>query len=191
MNHCNLTLRIVLLALLTFSLGACVSGYSMGSIANRITVHNGYVSICGSHASSAVITISGNLRIAGTTLPLTTPQRLLTRRYYNQVQDIVHQGMATGKAGAAMAGKVIGAVITGLASGDTDRIDHTANLQTMKIETAVAKICADLQAIQNTQKQITAQIPAFAPYTVIDSQRVTDCRSSAPHPQELVGLGDS
>ncbi len=182
MNHRNLTPRIVLLALLTFSLGACVSGYSTGSIANRVTVRDGYVSIHGSNASSAVITASGDLRIAGVTTPLTAPQRVLTRRYYHQVQDIVHQGMATGKAGAAMAGKIIGAVITGLASGDTDRIDRTANLQTTKIEVSVAKICDDLQAIQNSQMQITAQIPAFAPYAVMDKQRVIDCRSGTHHP---------
>ncbi len=107
---------------------------------------------------------------------------MLTRRYYHQVRDIVHQGVATGKAGAAMAGKVIGAVITGLASDNTDHIDRTANLQATKITASVAKICDDLQAIQSTQKQIAAQIPAFAPYTVIDQQRVIDCRTGAHHP---------
>ncbi|HEN47178.1 MAG TPA: DUF2884 family protein, partial [Mizugakiibacter sp.] len=164
------------------SLGACVSAYSTGSIANLITVHNGYVSIYGNNASSAVITASGDLRIAGTTTSLTAAQRVLTRSYYNQVRNIVHQGIATGKAGGAMASKVIGAVITGLASGDTNRIDRTANLQATKIEASVATICDNLQAIRNIQQQITAQIPAFAPYSVIDQQRVIDYRSGTHHP---------
>ena len=60
MNRSKLTLRIVLLTLLAFSLGACVSGHSTGSIASLITVHNGYVSIHGSNASSAVIPPRGS-----------------------------------------------------------------------------------------------------------------------------------
>jgi len=180
MHHRKFAVRIILLALLVFSLGACVDGYF--TIDHRITIHNGYVSIHGNPASPAVITASGDLRIAGATLPLTTSQRILTRRYYHQVQDIVYQGRVTGKAGATLAGKVIGAVITGLASGDTDRIDRTAKLQATKIDASVAKICASLETIQNTQKQITAQIPAFAAYSVIDKQQVSDCRSGVHHP---------
>lgn len=182
MHRSKLTLSIVLLALFAVSFGAYANVYLTDSISNRITVHNGYVSIYSSDASSAVITASGDLRIAGTTMSLTAPQRVLTRRYYNQVRDIEHQGIATGKAGVTMAGKIIGAVITGLVSGDTDRIDRTANRQTTKIEASVAKICDDLQMVQNTQNQITAQIPAFAAYTVINKQQVIDCRSGTHHP---------
>lgn len=179
MHRSNLTLSIVLLALFAVSFGARANVYLTDSMSNRITVHNGYVSVYSSDASSAVITASGDLRIAGTTMSLTAPQRVLTRRYYNQVRDIEHQGIATGKAGVTMAGKIIGAVITSLVSGD---IDRTANRQTTKIEASVAKICDDLQMVQNTQNQITAQIPAFAAYTVIDKQQVIDCRSGTHHP---------
>lgn len=167
-----------LLALvLALGVSACVFSSGDGSIGSLIHVHDGMVSIRGRDDTTASIKADGDLRIAGKPVTLTPAQRALTTRYYAGVQATLHDGVATGKAGAAMAGSVIGAVFSGLARGDTHDIDRKANAQAAKIEVHVARICDDMQAIQGTQNQIAAQLPAFAPYTVIDDKRVGDCRS--------------
>jgi hypothetical protein len=172
------TVRIGLLALaFAVSVSACSFDSGEGSIGSLIHIHDGRVSIRGRDDTTARIRADGDLRIAGKAVALTPAQRALTTRYYQQVQATLHDGMETGKAGAAMAGSVIGAVFSGLARGDTRDIDRKANAQAAKIEGHVARICDDMQAIQTTQNQLAAQLPAFAPYTVIDDKRVGDCRS--------------
>ena len=170
--------RIGLLAtVLAVSASACSFGNGEGSIGSLIHVHDGRVSIRGRNDTTARIMVDGDLRIAGKAVALTPAQRALTTRYYAQVQATLHDGIETGKAGAAMAGSVIGAVFSGLAHGDTRDIDRKANAQAAKIKGHVARICDDMRAIQTTQNQLAALLPAFAPYTVIDDRRVGECRS--------------
>ena len=167
----------VLATVLAVSASACSFDNSDGSIGRLIHVHDGQVTIRGRNDTSAHIKADGDLRIAGKTVALTPAQRALTAQYYAQVQATLHDGMETGKAGAAMAASVIGTVFSGLARGDTRDIDRKANAQAAKIKGHVARICDDMQAIQATQNQLAAQLSAFAPYTVIDDQRVGECRS--------------
>ena len=181
MNALHPAARLVSAGLLALVLAVSVSACSFdngdGSIGSLIQVHDGWVSIRGRNDTTAHIKADGDLRIAGKTVVLTPAQRALTTQYYAQVQVTLHDGMETGKAGAAMAGSVIGAVFSGLAHGDTHDIDRKANAQAAKIEVHVARICDDMQAIQATQNRLAAQLPAFAPYTVIDDRRVGECRS--------------
>lgn len=170
--------RVGLLAtVLAVGVSACVFGSDDGSVGSLIHIHDGWVSIRGRNDTTAQIKADGDLRIAGKAVALTPAQRALTTQYYQQVQATLHDGMETGKAGAAMAGSVIGAVFSGLAHGDTRDIDRKANAQAAKIEVHVARICDDMQAIQTTQNQLATQLPAFAPYTVINDKRVGECRS--------------
>ncbi len=172
------TVRAGLLALaIAASVGACSFDNGDGSIGSLIHVHDGRITIRGSNDTTARIEADGDLRIAGKAVALTPAQRALTTQYHAQVQATLHDGMETGKAGAAMAGSVIGAVFSGLARGDTRDIGRKANAQAAKIEVHVARICDDMQAIQTTQNRLAAQLPAFAPYTVIDDRRVGECRS--------------
>ena len=181
MNTLHLAARIVQVGLLALVLAvgvsACVFGSDDGSVGSLIHVHDGWVTIRGRNDTTADIKANGDLRIAGKAVALTPAQRALTTQYYVQVQATLRDGMETGKAGAAMAGSVIGAVFSGLAHGDTRDIGRKANAQAAKIEVHVARICDDMQAIQTTQNRLVAQLPAFAPYTVIDDRRVGECRS--------------
>ncbi|MDE1899882.1 MAG: DUF2884 family protein [Xanthomonadaceae bacterium] len=163
--------------MLAVGLSACIFDGGDGSVGNLIHIHDGTVSIRGRDDTTARIEADGDLRIAGKAVALTPAQRALTTQYVEQVQATLRDGIATGKAGAAMAGSVIGAVFSGLAHGDTRDIDRKANAQAAGIDRHVARICDDMQAIQTTQNQLAAQLPAFAPYTVINDRRVGECRS--------------
>ena len=181
MNTLHLAARIVQVGLLALVLAvgvsACVFGSDAGSVGSLIHIHDGWVSIRGRNDTTARIKADGDLRIASKAVALTPAQRALTTQYVEQVKATLRDGIATGKAGAAMAASVIGTVFSGLARGDTRDIDRKANAQAAKIKGRVARICDDMQAIQATQNQLAAQLSAFAPYTVIDDQRVGECRS--------------
>ena len=60
----------------------------------------------------AVIDAAGDLSIGGKTLALTPAQRDLLKTYYGQVVNIRSAGIETGKAGAALAGHAVGAVVS-------------------------------------------------------------------------------
>lgn len=180
--------RIALLAVATASLAACFGGSADGAVGSLIHIHDGAVSIRGRNDTVANIAANGDLRIAGAPVVLTRAQRALSTQYDRQVQ---HDGIETGKAGAAMAASVVGAVFSGLAHGDTHDIDRKADDQAAKIESHVARICDDMQAIQATQNQLAAQLAAFAPYTVIDDRRVQDCRSGLHQQTGSGSLSDS
>lgn len=165
------------LAIATAGVGGC-SGSHQVSIDDDITLSGDHVSLHVSGRPDAEISAAGDLSIGSTAVSVTPAQRELLKSYYNDAVAVRDHGIATGLAGANVAGTALSSVAKGLASGNTDKIDAEVNASADKVEAQAANICADLQRIHVTQDALSAQLEAFRPYATVAASRVDDCTSS-------------
>lgn len=172
--------RIRTLALmLTFAtiLSGCYMRDDDSSVFDHITIHDGSIAVHARSAPDAKITLAGDLSIDGKAVTLTTAQHDLLKQYYAQVMALRDDGIATGKAGAAMAGQAIGTVASGLAHGNPDSIGPAIDAKAKGVEAKAMVVCNDVEALRAKQAVIASTLPAFKPYATIKANEVTDCRS--------------
>ena len=166
---------------LTLAVATILSGCYMrdddSSVFNHITIHDGSIMIHARSAPDAKITLAGDLSINGKVVTLTTDQHDLLKQYYAQVMALRDDGIATGKAGAAMAGQAIGTVASGLAHGNPDSIGPAIDAKAKGVEAKAMAVCNDVEALRAKQAVIASTLPAFKPYATIEANEVTDCRS--------------
>ncbi len=160
-------------------LSGCDGDFTIGGNMglHHLTLRNGVLTAHAAGQPDAVITPAGDLSIDGKPIALQPTQREMLKSYYGDVVAIRQAGIETGKEGAAMAGKAVGAVVSGLAHGDPDSIDKKVNAQAGKIEVKAMMICTSVAALGATEDGIAASLPAFKPYANIDPHEVDDCRA--------------
>lgn len=166
-------------ALLSFALAA--SGCSHRdhvSVISFIDVDGGKVAISAPHQDDAVISAAGDLTIGRASVAVDAAQRDLLKHYYATALSLRDDGIATGKAGLATAGKALGSVASGLASGNTDRIDSEVNASAARVEAQAALVCKDVAELRTTQEALVSQLPAFQPYARIKPHDAEDCRDN-------------
>ncbi len=150
-----------------------IGGLSSGSI----HLGNGDVTVRVSHAPDAVITANGDLSIAQHPIAVDPAQRETLKAYYGNAMAILTDGIATGKAGAAVGETAAKSVVTRLASGDPDKIQQDIDAKVKPLKEAALKICDDVGKVKQSQDQLAATLPAFKPYgNVVGSDDVEDCR---------------
>ena len=170
------TAAIALVALLAGCDGETIIG-SDSSGFRHLTLRNGVLTAHSQGNPDAVIDAAGDLRIDDKPIAVTPAQRELLKKYYADVVAIREAGIETGKAGAAMAGRAIGAVASGLAHGDPDSIGPKIDARAKDIEAKAMVICNGIAALRTDQDTIVSALPAFKPYANIEAQEVDDCRS--------------
>lgn len=183
MSHLRTTGLLLTAALLA----ACGDGTSHTSIITSnssslvdggITLHHDKVTLHVHGAPNAVIDAEGNLAIERKPVAIDAAQRALLLDYYRNTLAVQQHGIATGKAGVAIAGEAIGSVVKGLASGDTDGIGKEVDAEAGKVELEAKKICGDLANIKAAQDSLASQLAAFKPYAaIVDDSAVADCRN--------------
>jgi len=158
-------------------LAGCNGGITISddSGMQSIRVHDGSIAIHRSGAPEADVTMAGDLSIDGKPVALAPNQRDLLKQFYAQVMLVRADGIATGKAGASMAGHAIGAVASGLAHGDPDSIGPAIDARAKTVEAKAMAICNDMVALKARQDAIAAALPAFKPYASIKGNNKTDC----------------
>ncbi len=171
------TIRKASLPVLLASVIAACSGGSGGqSVLPRISVlDDGHVAVHARGAPDAVVSADGALAIADRNVAVTAQQQEALKRYYAGVVAIHKDAVATGKAGIGTAGTALKSVVSGLSSGDPDRIGREVQEQAAKVEAAAMSVCKDLSVIQAEQTAIAEQLAEFRPYAVIDARSVADC----------------
>ena len=154
-------------------------GFGSTSFANgRIKVSGNTATVHVKGAPEAVIGASGSLQIGHDVIATNPAQQALLRDYYHHAAAVREHGIATGKAGAAVAGQAISSVAKGLASGNTDNIDKEVDAKASRVEQEANKICLDLVGVKAAQDALAAQLPAFNPYAnVIDASATSDCKT--------------
>lgn len=123
----------------------------------------------------AEITPHGELLIEGRTVATTPEQRALLLEYRSEVIGIAETGMAIGIKAADMAGTAITQSIGAIFSGDTDAIEKKVEAEARKIKSEAIEICHQLPALLETQQQLSASLPEFAPYANMDQSDIDDC----------------
>lgn len=169
------TLLLTSLLLAALGLTACDKSHYDVSIDNAISLEDGHVAVHAPGHPDADISASGDLSIAGNPITATPAQHDLLKSYYAAAIAIRDHGIATGKAGAQVAGTALSSVAKGLASGHTDQIDGEVNASAAKVEAQAAKICEDLQQLGTLQNALAAQLEAFRPYATIKPDEANDC----------------
>jgi hypothetical protein len=142
-----------------------------------ISIHDGSIAVHARGAPDANITAAGDLSIDGKAVELTPAQRDLLKRYYAQVMAVRDDGIATGKAGAALAGHAIGSVASGLAHGNPDSIGPAIDARAKQVEAKAMAICNDVVALKAQQNAIASTLTAFKPYASIGAHETTDCKA--------------
>lgn len=132
-----------------------------------IVLEDGAVSLHRDNAPDATITAAGDLQINGSAVTVDPAQREQLQHYYQGVLAVREHGIATGKAGMAIAGAALKGVAASVTSGDTDQIGKQVDAKSQKVGQEAAKICLDLAAIKTAQDNLATQLPAFKPYAGI------------------------
>ena len=177
---------MVPITLTAFALAACGhpswSGAQIGADGDgpAIRLQNGDVVIAPNARPEARVSAQGALSIGGKAVVVTPTQRAQLLAYHRDAFAVLRSGLAIGKAGATMAGSVVGSVIGHLADGGTRNIQYTADQQADRIRRQAAALCGQLEILRQAQDAVAADLPAFAPYAVLKPDAARDCRS-APH----------
>lgn len=132
----------------------------------------------------AEISAKGDFIVDGKQLPVTDEQRALLVAYHRELGGIADAGIATGKEGAKLAGKAVGAVVRGIFSGNPDQIDREMEAEGKKIEAHAMKICDHLPGLYKAQQDLAAALPAFQPYAGMELDDIAECRASQDEHRE-------
>lgn len=162
---------------LATSLSGCIIQSDNNSVFQHISIHDGSIAVHAHSGPDAIVTPDGDLSIDGKAVTVTADQHDLLKLYYAQVMAIRNDGIATGKAGVALAGHAIGSVASGLAQGNPDSIGPAIDARAKQVEAKAIAICNDLVALREKQDAIANTLPAFKPYALLNSKETTDCKA--------------
>ncbi|AXK71874.1 hypothetical protein DWG18_05950 [Lysobacter sp. TY2-98] len=142
----------------------------------RVKLQNENVKLSegGRHAE---ITPKGDLIIDGKTIAINEEQRRLLLEHRAHILEIAGAGMDIGKEGARMAGRAVTEAISGIFSGNTDRIHDRVEAQAQGIKKAAAALCDKLPAMYASQQRVAAAIPEFAPFAKMKSTEQDKCHA--------------
>lgn len=149
------------------------------SVLQHITIQADRVGANAPDGTTAWIDATGALTIDDQPFELNEEQRALTTSYHATAMGLRSDGVAVGKAGAAVAGKAVSSVIQGLAGGNPDEIGPKIEAEARNIEAQAMRLCRRLGELQATQDAIAASLPAFAPYATIRGNEFDDCTAGA------------
>ncbi|MDR7070207.1 hypothetical protein J2X02_003072 [Pseudoxanthomonas japonensis] len=126
----------------------------------------------------AEVSAKGDFIVGGKPVPVTDAQRALLVTYHRELGGIADAGIATGKEGAKLAGKAVGAAVKGIFSGNPDQIDKEMEAEAKKVEAEAMKICDRLPGLYKAQQDLAVALPAFEPYAGMELDDIQQCRSS-------------
>lgn len=170
--------RTAFVVLAVTTLGACT--HDDASFRHFRVIDAEHVALYSRTAPMAVLADDGALSIDGQPVALDPAQRALLETFHGQIRTLVQDALATGSAGIATAATALGAVASGLGSGNPDSIGDKVNAKAAAVEAAAGRICDDLAQLRAQQQAITAQLPAFAPYAGISTGEVASCSRRQP-----------
>lgn len=162
----------------TLLLAACSNGGDAGGDATKSSALWGQnLKLTASGHPRAEVSAKGDFIVDGKPVPVNDQQRALLVAYHRELGGIADAGIATGKEGAKLAGKAVGAAVKGIFSGDPDRIDREMEAEAKKVEAEAMKICDRLPGLYKAQQDLATALPAFQPYAGMEPADIEDCRN--------------
>jgi hypothetical protein len=163
--------------LLCGAIAACGNEVDSDMLNGSIHLNGNEVTLHPKNAPDAMINAGGDLIIDQQAVQTSPAERELLKSYYNNVLMIRTDGIATGKAGAAVGAQALKSVAQGIANGNSDQIQQQIDAKTKVVTAAAMKICQDLANVKTSQDQLVAQLPAFKPYgNIVGGSDVGDCQ---------------
>ena len=155
-----------------------MNDFSGTSIANgAIKVRHSEVALHVSGTPDAVIAANGDLKIDSQMVAINQSEREALQHYYLAASAVREHGIATGKAGVALASESIKGAVASIASGGEGNAEQQVEAGSQKVTQAAMKICQDLVDIKTAQDALAAQLPAFKPYAgIIEHDAAKECR---------------
>lgn len=158
-------------------LAACSGGGPDDSgVFRHFSIRDSAVAVHAPGLQDALVDASGTLSLEGQTVPTTPAQRALLASYNADVLTLRRQAIEVGKAGIRTAGKAIGSVVAGLASGNPDSIGPKVEARADDVRKDVTAMCATLRDVRAKQDAIADQLAPFRPYATLTAAEVDDCR---------------
>lgn len=136
---------------------------------DRISLHGG--------REVAVITKQGDLSIDGKAVALNPAQRSQAQRLYVNAVGVRDDGIAIGKAGAAIAGKAVTETIEGMVKGDPGAVGDKMDAEANNITQQAMRLCKRVVEMRAAQDALVESLPAFKPFATLDQGTVTDCNA--------------
>ncbi len=128
------------------------------------------------------ITPTGELVLQGQRLPLSTEQQSAVQNYRQQALALADGGIAIGIRGADMGGAALSSAIgsaISMAGGDSSVLERELRAHAATLQNEVRTLCDQLGTLHQAQEQLSASLPAFAPYAVITPGAVQQCHAQA------------
>jgi hypothetical protein len=164
------------LAAVVITTAACSTESDSNSFTHLTPLNSRQLAVHRHNGPDAIVSATGELSIDGKTMDLNQAQKQLATRYFAGARTLRDDGFATGIAGASTALTAISSVVTGLASGEPDKIGQAVEAKAAKVEAQAEKVCRDLSELAATQDALAASVPEFKPYALISDKEVGDCR---------------
>jgi hypothetical protein len=161
--------------ILALVLGTLLAGCSNGSLdSGSTTIANGGIVVRGDrvmlHGAGGIegnLDVAGNLVIDGRTVTVDTSQREELQRYYQGARSVREHGIATGKAGVAVAMQSLKSAAAHVTGGNGEQADAMLNGATSRVDQEASKICLDLQQVMAAQGRLATSLGAFKPFADI------------------------
>ena len=172
--------------ILALAASALLAGCSNGSFDSGSTnIANGGIVVRGDrvilHGNGGVegnLDAAGNLVIDGRTVTVDATQRQQLQQYYQGAHAVREHGIATGKAGAAVAVQSLKSAAAHVTGGDGEQADATLDAATSRVDQAASKICFDLQQIKGAQARLATGLAAFKPFAGIVHSNDDECSTT-------------
>ncbi len=173
------------IAPLVFAIGACISPASVASgltVAARaangaLRLEGNDVVISPTGRPVARIDPLGGFTMSGRPVVVTPVQRSELASYHQAVFALVGSSVAVGKTGGAMAGRVIGTVISHLLTGNVQDLQAKTDAGTRVLRRRVAVLCQQVTEMDHYQNAVATTMPAFRPYALVKLDAVEHCRA--------------
>lgn len=157
-------------------LAGCGHGWGTTTIADGgIVVQGEQLTLHGNGGSEAILDAAGKLVIDGHAVPVDATQRQLLQQYYQGARAVREHGLATGKAGAAVAVQSLKSAAAQVTGGDGGQADARLDAATQRIDREASKICMDIQQIRSAQQRLATSLAAFRPFAGIIKDDKSNC----------------
>lgn len=163
------------LAALVFAVAGC-SNETDASFTHLNQINKTQFAVHRHGGPDAIVSKTGDFSIAGAAVNLDSAQKALVARYFDNAIALRDDSFATGMAGASTAITALSSVVSGLASGEPDKIGTDVEAKAAQLDAKAMKVCGDLHELATTQNALSASLPAFRPYALIGEKDVDECR---------------
>jgi len=154
----------------------CGNGLDTTTIANGgIVVLGDTVTLHGTGGSEAFLDATGTLKIDGHDVAVDATQRQLLQQYYQGARAVREHGVATGKAGAAVALRSLENAASHVTGNDSEQADAKLDAATQRVDQEASRICTDIQRIRVAQNRLATSLAAFKPFAGIIDGSDDDC----------------